>query len=877
MEGEYNREPDSSGEVKEAQAPSTPSLSTRGQMNMSAPLPPEPSEPPPPEPTTSEPLQSTPETKPPAAVVTDEQPAASVAAPPPPSTTETIDTTVAEKPTAPVQTLEMYERPKENPLPRPDNPETEEVSGSKEIGLGRDDGLPAATNVPVDDPTAAGRRRMQEALDPTDVSVQQNDSTVTPSTEIDNTTSASSSPLSADDSILPPVSPSLPSGASDALPSTDTPPTPQKPSSDDLIKFKTDYSTDDLGGAANEINAENADINKANRELFEARKEAERIQAETGMTMEEYLKEANLRLLHPELFVSTDPQEVMNSDIPVSPPLPATDKTNPSFNLERANDTTSLSDSSSLPTDETISIPPASPSIPGYMPSIEQEKTIGDWKNLGIINVPVADLPDPDGVNSPDDFNHHISWEDAKSAALQLPQIQKEVALGKTGDDFYAEDQAAGLDWQHGRKRVYDLYYSDTDPIQVDKDGGRYTINSGRHRIYAAKALGLETVPMLVREKYHLLNSQGGLNSNIPVNPSLYITDEINPSPKSNRKNNNIILPNSTSLPADILDSAQPISPSISNPDYTPNNEEEKLNNDLKNLGITNIHATDLPNLDELYIPGVDSINGLEKTEIGISSVTNLVPKEAVPSQAESLTPSAANDLELSSKHANLTKSTRAHAISFNENRDEIANEYFRIRSEITEDLAHYRITDGIRADPYSKGGHNFPGYDIFGSNEICSVKCFSYQQVKDKESAETKLKPRFSEYRKEFMNIISPTSESNVDAAKRLLEIKSTDLHAWEKLKSHLPSNVASSNEKISMADALSLNSTMRIPEDQLDSVKQYLTNFYYKKLVDDGVNEKAARTISKIEVNRRVLSIDPRYKTEHYQAKAAQVFFER
>lgn len=364
MEGEYNREPDSSGEVKEAQAPSTPSLSTRGQMNMSTPLPPEPSEPTPPEPTTSEPLQSTPETKPPAAVVTDEQPAASVAAPPPPSTTETIDTTVAEKPTAPVQTLEMYERPKENPLPRPDNPETEEVSGSKEIGLGRDDGLPAATNVPVDDPTAAGRRRMQEALDPTDVSIQQNDSTVTPSTEIDNTTSASSSPLSADDSILPPVSPSLPSGASDALLSTDTPPTPQKPSSDDLIKFRTDYSTDDLGGAANEINAENADINKANRELFEARKEAERIQAETGMTMEEYLKEANLRLLHPELFVSTDPQEVMNSNVPVSPSLPSVEKENLPSDAELSG---VIIAPSKLDTD--ISLPPVSPPLPAYNPA----------------------------------------------------------------------------------------------------------------------------------------------------------------------------------------------------------------------------------------------------------------------------------------------------------------------------------------------------------------------------------------------------------------------------------------------------------------------------------------------------------------------------
>ncbi len=141
---------------------------------------------------------------------------------------------------------------------------------------------------------------------------------------------------------------------------------------------------------------------------------------------------------------------------------------------------------------------PVSPSIP----SPEQETAApSEWKDLGIVNVPIADLPDPEDVTGPDDFNHHITWEDAKSATLQLPQIQKEVAAGKTGDDFSAEDEAAGLDWQNGRRRVYDLYYSNTNPIRVDKVGDQYSINSGRHRIFAAKELGLTTIPARVMEK----------------------------------------------------------------------------------------------------------------------------------------------------------------------------------------------------------------------------------------------------------------------------------------------------------------------------------------------------------------------------------------
>ncbi len=141
---------------------------------------------------------------------------------------------------------------------------------------------------------------------------------------------------------------------------------------------------------------------------------------------------------------------------------------------------------------------PVSPDLP--IADLENHSP-SEWKDLGIVNVPVCDLPNPEGVNSPDDFNHHISWNDAKSATQQLPQIQQAVANGKTGDNFAAEDATAGLDWQNGKKRVYDLYYSKTDPVQLDKNGDQYVINSGRHRIFAAKELGVESIPARVHEK----------------------------------------------------------------------------------------------------------------------------------------------------------------------------------------------------------------------------------------------------------------------------------------------------------------------------------------------------------------------------------------
>lgn len=126
--------------------------------------------------------------------------------------------------------------------------------------------------------------------------------------------------------------------------------------------------------------------------------------------------------------------------------------------------------------------------------------TSGEWKDLGIVDVPVTDLPMPEGVSGPADFDHHISYEDALSATRQLPEVQAEVNADKTRDDFWAADRAAGLDYAHGKERVYDLYYG-SDPVTLSKEDGKYSIESGRHRVYAAKVLGLDSIPARVHEK----------------------------------------------------------------------------------------------------------------------------------------------------------------------------------------------------------------------------------------------------------------------------------------------------------------------------------------------------------------------------------------
>lgn len=145
--------------------------------------------------------------------------------------------------------------------------------------------------------------------------------------------------------------------------------------------------------------------------------------------------------------------------------------------------------------------PPENPSPKG-MAAVQglEADTAGEWKDLGMVDVPVADLPMPEGVSGPADFDHHISYEDAVSATRLLPEVQAEVRAGKTRDDFWAADRAAGLDYAHGQERVYDLYYG-SDPVTLSKEGGKYSLESGRHRVYAAKALGLDSIPARVHEK----------------------------------------------------------------------------------------------------------------------------------------------------------------------------------------------------------------------------------------------------------------------------------------------------------------------------------------------------------------------------------------
>lgn len=125
----------------------------------------------------------------------------------------------------------------------------------------------------------------------------------------------------------------------------------------------------------------------------------------------------------------------------------------------------------------------------------------GDWVDRGIQDVPVADLPEPEGVEDAGDFEK-VSPDEVKAGLMRLQEMKPAIASGEgASTDYWREfDRQRGLAYPDGYQKVYDSFYGH-DAIRLDKDGDQYDIVNGRHRIFVARQMGMDTVPARVIEK----------------------------------------------------------------------------------------------------------------------------------------------------------------------------------------------------------------------------------------------------------------------------------------------------------------------------------------------------------------------------------------
>jgi hypothetical protein len=75
-----------------------------------------------------------------------------------------------------------------------------------------------------------------------------------------------------------------------------------------------------------------------------------------------------------------------------------------------------------------------------------------------------------------------------------------ESGPGANGDYWAEYDRARGLDYEHGYQRVYDAFYG-TDAIRVNWDGTNYDIINGRHRVWLARRMEIDWLPVRVIER----------------------------------------------------------------------------------------------------------------------------------------------------------------------------------------------------------------------------------------------------------------------------------------------------------------------------------------------------------------------------------------
>lgn len=124
-----------------------------------------------------------------------------------------------------------------------------------------------------------------------------------------------------------------------------------------------------------------------------------------------------------------------------------------------------------------------------------------EWVDRGMRDVPVADLPEPQDIQDDNDF-HKVSEDEMRAGLERLQEMQAAIESGDgASSDYWATfDEQRDLDYEHGYRRIYDALYGQ-DAIRLVRDGDQYDIINGRHRVWLARRMGIETLPARVIER----------------------------------------------------------------------------------------------------------------------------------------------------------------------------------------------------------------------------------------------------------------------------------------------------------------------------------------------------------------------------------------
>ena len=125
-----------------------------------------------------------------------------------------------------------------------------------------------------------------------------------------------------------------------------------------------------------------------------------------------------------------------------------------------------------------------------------------EWVDIGIQDVPVSeiDLSDMEHIHGSSDF-YKVSYDEMVEGLRKLEQeVKPAVQKGVDGGYFSKLDREKGLSYREGYRQVFDVFYGST-AISLIKDGEKYSVENGYHRIKIANDLGIGSLPAKVKEK----------------------------------------------------------------------------------------------------------------------------------------------------------------------------------------------------------------------------------------------------------------------------------------------------------------------------------------------------------------------------------------
>lgn len=134
-------------------------------------------------------------------------------------------------------------------------------------------------------------------------------------------------------------------------------------------------------------------------------------------------------------------------------------------------------------------------------PDLRHSSTNTGWVELGIRDVEVQKLSDVEGISGKSDFKK-VPMKDMKAGLRRYLEIRKVLDTGKgNSKDHWAEvDRKKGLSYPDGYQRIYEAFYG-RELIRITKDGNKYTVENGRHRVWLAQRMGIRVLPASIVER----------------------------------------------------------------------------------------------------------------------------------------------------------------------------------------------------------------------------------------------------------------------------------------------------------------------------------------------------------------------------------------